>query len=163
MGPPLAITAAHDTSAFDCGDVILNAWLRERALRNHLARYTHVRVLAERSRVVGYHGVSAASLVAEVVPRSVRGSQPPDPIPGFLIARLAVDLTWQGRGIGADLLHDALERCLAASTIVGARLVAVHASNESAASFYASYDFVPTRADPLLLVQSIERVEKAVG
>lgn len=162
LGPPVAITAAHDTQAFDCGDLILNNWLRERALRNHLGKYTHVRVITAGERIVGYHGVSAASLVTEIVPRSLRGGQPPNPIPAFLIGRLAVDRSWQGRGLGADLLHDALQRCLAASAIVGARLVAVRASDEIVASFYAAYDFIPTRNDPLLLVQSIERVEKAV-
>jgi GNAT superfamily N-acetyltransferase len=70
----------------------------------------------------------------------------PDPIPVFVLGRLAIDKTTQGKGWGGWLLKDALKRCLAASREIGARAVLVHAIDDQAVAFYLQYGF---KASPM--------------
>jgi GNAT superfamily N-acetyltransferase len=159
---PVGITADHRTDGFDCGRPGLNDWLVRGALRNHLAGYTNVQVVADPEAVIrGYYGLAAASLMAESVPRAVRGGQAPDPVPALLIGRFAVDKPYQGRGLGERLFRHAVRRCLAASGLVGARVIVVHALDEFAARFYMRHGFIARTAEPLTLYQSIERVRAA--
>ena len=83
------------------------------------------------------------------------------PIPIMLLARLAVSLDWQGRGLGAGLLKDAMRRTLQAADIAGIRAFAVHAKDGNAAAFYQHFDFLPSPTDPLhlfLLIKDLKQV-----
>ena len=64
--------------------------------------------------------------------------------------------------MGQVLFRDALIRCVAASDVVGARAILIHALDMKAAAFYQRFDFVATAADPLTLYQSIQRVKAAL-
>jgi GNAT superfamily N-acetyltransferase len=84
---------------------------------------------------------------------------PRHPIPAVLLARLAVDRSVQGRGLGAFLLRDALARTLAAAAELGIRAMLVHVLDESARDFYLHHGFEPSPTDPMnlqLLVKDIE-------
>ncbi|HHC08295.1 MAG TPA: N-acetyltransferase, partial [Actinobacteria bacterium] len=70
------------------------------------------------------------------------------PIPVILLARLGLDRSEQGSGLGADLLRDALARCVAAADEIGGRAELVHAKDETAASFYAKHGFQPLPENP---------------
>ena len=69
----------------------------------------------------------------------------------MLLARLAVDLSWQGRGVGGGLLRDAILRSLQAADIAGVRAVIVHAKDQNARAFYERYGFIQSPTDPLHL------------
>lgn len=89
---------------------------------------------------------------------------PRHPIPVIILARLAVDERWQGRGLGEALLGDALLRAVAVSTEVGIRAVLVHAKSEAAHAFYEHYDFEPlpgTKDHLLLLIKDIRQLLQA--
>lgn len=104
----------------------------------------------------------AAHLVRRVdVPARVgRGS--PDAIPAILLARMALDRSLHGRGLGGQLLLDALERAVDASARAAARLVVVDAIDEHAASFYAHYGFRPC-PDPRRLVRKTSEIAAALS
>ncbi|EKD35337.1 MAG: GCN5-related N-acetyltransferase [uncultured bacterium] len=68
---------------------------------------------------------------------------------------------WQGRGIGAGLLLDALGRTLQAADIVGVRALAVHAKDDSAASFYRHFGFMPSPTDKRHLFLLIKDIRAA--
>jgi GNAT superfamily N-acetyltransferase len=87
----------------------------------------------------------------------------PTQIPLLLIGRLAVDNKWQGRGLGAALLGDALRRCLAASEIAGVRGIVAHAINDAAAVFYAHHGFVRSPLGERVMLMPIETVRQLVG
>jgi predicted N-acetyltransferase YhbS len=59
----------------------------------------------------------------------------PDPIPVIILARLAVDVSYRGQGLGADLLHDAVLRCYRVAENIGVRAIMVHALTEEAKTF----------------------------
>lgn len=65
----------------------------------------------------------------------------PDPIPVIILARLAVDVSFRGIGLGADLLHDAVLRCYRVAENIGVRAIMVHALTEEAKSFYLHHGF----------------------
>lgn len=77
------------------------------------------------------------------------------PIPVVLLARLAVDTTVTGRGIGAWLLRDAMSRSLAAAAAadtIGVRALLVHAIDDQARAFYLHHGLQPSPTDPLHLM-----------
>jgi predicted N-acetyltransferase YhbS len=88
---------------------------------------------------------------------------PPYPIPVILLARLAVDKSQHGQGIGAGLLKDALLRALHASEIAGLRAMLVHAKDTAAESFYKKFGFEPSPRVPLHLFLTMSQIEAMLG
>ena len=83
----------------------------------------------------------------------------PDTIPISVIGRLAVSRDCAGRGLGADLLSDALRRIAVASQSIGIGAVLVHAKDDAAKSFYmACAEFIEYPADSRTLFLPIETV-----
>lgn len=146
---PEIFSAVHDASEFDCGNEALNRFLQRHALnnqRNQSAR-TYVALRGE-TRVVGFYTMAAAAAEYDVVPARIAKGLARHPIPLTLLARLAVDGTEQGAGLGAALLKDALKRFLQAQAIIAARALVVQAKDEHAIAFYRHFGFVPAPLDP---------------
>lgn len=79
----------------------------------------------------------------------------------MLLARLAVSAGWHGRGIGAGLLKDAMQRTLQAADIAGIRALVVHAKDEAARRFYEHFGFTASPTDSLhlfLLIKELKRL-----
>lgn len=161
FGDPEPLGSDHVLGGFDCGVESLSGWLPKhaRAAAGSGSARTYVIEDAKQGRVVGYHALCAASVRRqEASPRAGRG-MPRHPIPAVLLARLAVDRSVQGRGLGAFLLRDAAARTLTAAAELGIRVMLVHALDESARDFYLHHGFEPSRTDPMnlqLLVKDIE-------
>ncbi len=155
--------AAHDVSTFDCGEDALNRWLRHSAgqsQRRDAAR-TFV-VLAGERRVIGYYTTVVGHLHHEQASPVVRrGMSRHFPIPVALVARLAVDVEFHGRGIGALLLRDALARVLAAAEEVAIRAVVVHAVSDQAAAFYLRFGFKPLADEPRTLMITLVELRRS--
>ena len=85
------------------------------------------------------------------------------PVPIMLLARLAVSNAWQGRGLGAGLLKDAMRRAIQAADIARIRAFAVHAKDEPALRFYEHFGFIASPTDLLhlfLLIKDIRRIAR---
>lgn len=91
---------------------------------------------------------TAGAVAAHEAPSKLRRNMP-DPIPVVVLGRLAVDKDWQGKGLGLDLLRDAVFRTLQTSEIMGIRALPVHALHEKAACFYEHAGFRPSPLRPL--------------
>ncbi|MHC1725857.1 MAG: GNAT family N-acetyltransferase [Syntrophobacteraceae bacterium] len=113
--------------------------------------------------VAGYYTIVAGEVRhADARERVVKG-MPRHPIPLLILARLAVHVEWQGRGIGAGLLLDALGRILQVADIVGVRSLAVHAKDDSGAAFYRHFGFVPSVTDVRHLFMLIKDIRASAG
>ncbi len=158
-------TKRHKTGEFDSGEPNLDRWLRAYAgqsQRRDVAR-TFV-AAASKLRVVGYYTLVAGEVEHDAASPAVRaGVSRHFPIPVCLIARLAIDRSWQGRGLGRDLLRDAMRRTVAASEQIGIRAVIVDAIDEEAASFYRRGGFEPASADGLTLMVPVAVVRSLLG
>ena len=114
--------------------------------------------------MVGYYTLVASQVEQSEATSEVQsGTSKHFPIPVCLIARLAVDRSDQGSGLGRSLLLDALQRTERASRSVAMRAVLVHALDEEAASFYARYGFRRASAEPLTLMAPLEAVCRTLG
>ena len=155
LSAPEPLTAAHDVSEFSCGKPTLDHWLKTRALANQEKGFTAVLVVHEQGRVVGYYGLAPTAVAPNILSRSIRTGQPPDPVPCLLLGQLATDLGWAGRGIGTGLLKHALQRCATAASFVGGRALMVNAIDAEAAEFWRRRGFIPSKDDPMVLFRSI--------
>lgn len=156
------LARGHVVERFDCGAEPLDTFLRRFALGNQSAGAAQTYVAVTGEEVVGYYSLSAASVEYAEAPERLRKGLARHPIPVILLARLAVDRTWQGRGLGAALLLDALRRTLAAADVVGLRAIMVHAKDEAARRFYEHFDFDPSPVDPLHLFLLLKEVARLV-
>lgn len=160
LSAPVPLTAAHDVSGFDCGEPLLNDWLRHRALKNE-SRFSRSYVVCEDERVVAFVCISAGAVERAAAPGKIRRNAP-DSIPVSVIGRLAVSRKHAGRGLGADLLSDALRRIAIASRSIGMGAVLVHAKDDAAKSFYMRCaEFIEFPADSRTLFLPIETVVAA--
>jgi GNAT superfamily N-acetyltransferase len=134
------LDSSHDLGRFDSGQPYLDRWLREHARGAEARRTGRTFVwLDDSGSVIAYYTIAAHLIQRVDLPRSInRGN--PDHIPAVLLARLALDKTLHGQGLGA-LLADALTRIVAATSVVAARFVVVDAIDEPAASFYERHGF----------------------
>jgi GNAT superfamily N-acetyltransferase len=151
VGAPEPLTDRHDCSDFDCGRETLDTWLKGRALRNQESGASRTFVVCESGRVVAYYALASSAVATELATGRLRRNMP-DPIPVVVLARLAVDRSHQGQGLGRALLHDAGRRVLHAADAIGIRGLLVHALDEDAWAFYQRLGFDPSPLDPMTLM-----------
>jgi GNAT superfamily N-acetyltransferase len=150
---------------FHCGVASLDTWLVEHAAGADAAgsARTYVVIDDEQDRVVGYYALTVASLEREEATGRASRGMPRHPIPSMLLARLAVDESAQGEGVGAMLLADAMQRTLLVAEETGIRLLLVHAVDEDARNFYLHYGFEPSPSDPMNLQLLIKDIKATLG
>ena len=157
LSPPPPLTAEHDLSSFDCGEPALNDWLLHRAMKNE-SRFSRTYVVCEDDRVIAYFCISAGAVERSSAPGKIRRNAP-DTIPVSIIGRLAVSRDHAGKGLGADILSDALRRIAVASQSIGIGAVLVHAKNDAAKRFYMRCaEFIEYPEDSRTLFLPIETV-----
>lgn len=159
--PPEPLQSHHDLSSFQNGRYpSLDNWLRDRAPASEgLSARTYVVCAGTAThRVVAYYAISTAMEQRIALPGAKLRRGMPEQVPLLLVGRLAVDQDYQGKGLGTDLLRDALRRCLAAAGIVGARGVIAHAIDEDAVDFYQHHGFLPSPLGERLMLMPIETV-----
>lgn len=162
---PERLGAEHALSGFDCGEASLNIWLERHAQAASAAGSAQTFVVADESqggRVVGYYALAVASVThAEATERAAKG-MPRHDIPALLLARLAVDESVQGQGIGAFLLRDAMMRAIAVSEEAGVRLMLAHAINDAARGFYERFGFEQSPTDAMNLQMIIKDMRASI-
>jgi GNAT superfamily N-acetyltransferase len=157
LSPPAPLSPAHDISAFSCGVASLDDWLKKRAYANQAGGASRTYVTAEKVRVAGYYCLASGALALKDAPGGVRRNMP-EPIPMAILGRLAVDRAWQGKGLGAALLQDAVLRTAQAAAILGIRGLLVHAISTDAKRFYERYGFTASPTQPMTLVLSLKSI-----
>ncbi|MCI0523757.1 MAG: GNAT family N-acetyltransferase [Acidobacteria bacterium] len=162
LNPPVLLTRSHDRNSFDCGVPELNEYLKRYAYQNQKKNAARTYVATRGDRVVGYYTLAYGSVGCDEAPPSVKAGLARYPIPVILLARLAVDLTEKGQGLGAGLLKDALLRTLQAAEIAGLRAMLVHAKDNAAKSFYEKFGFEPSPIDAYHLFLKISEIQAGV-
>lgn len=135
----------HDRAGFSCGVTSLDAYLQKQASQDveKRAAVAYVAVFQPPS-IAGYYTLSQFSVELANLPALLSRKLARYPfVPATLLGRLAVATAFQGRGLGRDLLFDALWRSLAQSAHIASAGVAVDAKDDAAAAFYGKYGFHP--------------------
>ena len=141
------IDKKFDKASFDCGSLELNAFLQTRARQNQLQGFnrTFVAIVEndEAKKIVGFYSLSMGEINLSSLPEDLIKKLPKHPVPVARMGRLAVDLSFQGQGLGKFLLVDAMKRVQSASGAIGVYALLVDAKDEAAKAFYLKYGFIP--------------------
>lgn len=155
---PEALSALHLLDEFECGEAVLDQWLKRRALSNQVSGASRTFVVADQDRrVCGYYALAAGAVAHQLATSQIRRNMP-DPVPVMVLARLAVDVRAQGMSLGASLLRDAVSRAVAVSQNAGVRALLVHALHDRARQFYEYYGFQASPLHPLTLMLRLNNV-----
>jgi GNAT superfamily N-acetyltransferase len=163
-----SITRKHNRSAFECGDAELNEFLQRyaRQSHDHGAAKTFLAIADTTNAILGFYSLAPASVAYHSGPPTAQRGIARHEIPGFRLARIAIDRTHQGQGLGGQLLLAAGRRCLMAAAIVGGTILIIDAKNDRAATWYTSYGAIPltdTRLTLVLPLATIEPLLKETG
>ena len=134
----------HNRSVFSCGRPVLDDYIRKRAKQDEKRDVSRVYVAtfeASPLEIAGFYTLSSCSIDLSALPVEIVRKLPRHPMPAVLIGRLAVSMEHHGKGIGAILLADALDRIKAANESVAVYAVVVDAKDDEAASFYQHFGF----------------------
>ena len=149
---PQPLAPDHNCIDFSCGELVLDDWLKRRALINQVSGASRTFVVADRDhRVWGYYAMAAGAVSHQIATGNIRRNMP-DPVPVMVLGRLAVDRRAQGIKLGGSLLQDAVNRAINVAQNTGVRALLVHALNEPVKRFYEYYGFQASPAEPLVLM-----------
>lgn len=156
---PELLTDEHVLDVFSCGKPELDDWLIKKALKNHKRNNTKVYVVCDdNNKVIGYYAVAMGSVQRESALSSLKRNSP-NPIPMVVLARLAVDEGYKGRGIGVGLLKDCVLRSVHAMNVVGGAGILVHALDDEAKAFYKRFGFNESPIDAMTLMARVIDIE----
>jgi GNAT superfamily N-acetyltransferase len=154
------LTKTHAVESFDCHEVALSRFLQRFALANAQANSAQTYVGLADDVVIGFYTLVVSEVRFDEAPERLTKGVARHPVPLMLLARLAVHKDWQGKGVGAGLLKNAMQRTVQASDIAGIRALAVHAKDDRARAFDERFDFIQSPTDPLhlfLLVKDLRQ------
>ena len=153
--------AEHERSLFRCGEEALDRYFQTQVtqdIRRCIAN-CFVAVESASGNIAAYYTMSSAGIPFSDLPPDESKRLPRYPtIPAIRIGRLAVDQRFQGRGLGAAMLADAVARAVKADAAAFALLV--DAKNDSAVEFYQRYGFRSLESQPRTLFLSLATARK---
>lgn len=160
--PPARLTPSHDLSQFDCGKEPLNDWLKTHALTGE-GQFARTYVVCNGNSVVGYYCLAMGSVERKQLPTKLKRQRGiPNHVPVAIIGRLARHQSPEWRGLGVDLLQDALSRVLSVSENIGVRGVLVHAIDDQAAAWWKEQEFLEYPDGSRTFFMAIETVLDAI-
>ena len=157
------LSKLHDRTDFDCEVEQLNDYLKKYAFQNQKkdSARTYV-VTIDENKIVGYYTLAFGSVSHEEATEEVSQGLGKYPIPVILLARLAVDKSQKGKGLGKALVRDALIRAIQAADIAGLRAFLIHAKDENAKNFYQKLGFISSPLNELHLFMSMRNIRASL-
>jgi GNAT superfamily N-acetyltransferase len=166
LKPPFVIEllADHAREDFSCGTERLDRYFESQVTQDVRRHITHcfVAVDVETGIIAGYYTIAAASIPTPDLPEVVTKKLPRYPsLPAIRVGRLAIDLRFQGKGLGGALLADAAARGLRAEAAAFAMLV--DAQDDTAVAFYEHHGFQRLKSQPRSLFLALATAGKALS
>lgn len=161
LAAPAPLAADHLLDDFDSGKPSLDDWLIRHARQAHAGGSAKTFVVADGRRGAGYSSLAVGQVDSLEAAERGRKGIGQYPIPVALLARLAVDRAYQGRGIGVGMLQDAIRRTLLIAERAGIRALLTHPIDADGEAFYRRFGFAPSpvrEGQLLLLLEDARRV-----
>lgn len=138
-----ALRPEDDRATFRSGDPDLDRFFLKFAGQNQFRHHIGTTyVVVDNGFILAFVTVAPGKVEIERLPISVRRKLPRYPLPVLRLARLAVDQSVHGQGLGTRLLRFVLDLALDMSDDYGCVGVLVDAKPD-AADFYSRYGFIP--------------------
>jgi GNAT superfamily N-acetyltransferase len=155
---PHPIHGEHHIGAFDSGVPVLDDWLKRRARANQASGASRTYVVYEEQRVIAYYALASGAVEIQEATGRVRRNMP-DPVPVAVLGRLAIERSYQGRGLGRALMRAASRRILQAADIIGIRALVIHAISDDAKAFYLALGLEASPLHPMMLMATLTDLE----
>ena len=155
------LSDVHNRQACACGQEPLDRYIRMQATQDIRRRISACFVAVESAtgQLAAYYTLAAGSIATPDLPVEKTKKLPRySTLPAVRIGRLAVDLKFQGRGLGGSMLADALSRVLVSPPAVFALLV--DAKDGKAVAFYRHHGFMPLLSQPRTLFLPVATAQK---
>lgn len=162
LTPPEPLASYHSITDFSCGITSLDDWLKRRAYANQASGATRTFVTCVDNRVAGYYALASGAISIQSANGKFRRNMP-NPIPVVILARLAVDTSYQGQGLGCGLFRDGALRVVKAADTIGIRGIIVHAISEEAKNFYLALGFDVSPLEPMTLMITLNDLRACIA
>ena len=148
LGFELLDRKKHSLKNFDCGKAVMNAYLKQFAFKNQKLKISKTWVVLDeeeeklnlKSNVVAYFTLTAQHTESKLFSDK---KLPNYPVPITLLARIAVDLNFQGKGVGKEVLFIALKKSLQLATEgLASYAVIIEVLDDKALAFYKKFSFL---------------------
>ena len=156
------LAAHHQTANFRSGHLALDNWLRHHAIAAQQMDSARTFALVRDGAVIGYFSLTMGSVLREDAPPKLVRGLPRYPVGAVVLARLAIDLSEQGKGLGALLLAEALRKAVLAGEAAAARLVVVDAVDDRAVGLYLHHGFLPAPEQDRRLYQRMKDIRASL-
>ncbi|MBP9219195.1 MAG: GNAT family N-acetyltransferase [Sterolibacterium sp.] len=163
LSAPQPLDAHHRPEEFDCGKPALTDWLLRHARQAQGSGSARTFVVCDGERVTGYFSLTVGQIDTLEAPERIRRGMGQYPIPLVILARLAVDLDYQGQGLGFSMLQDAIRRTLAIAEQAGIRALLTHPIDAGAEAFYRRFGFEPTPDNERQLILLLKDARRFAG
>jgi GNAT superfamily N-acetyltransferase len=158
------LTKHHQRERFTCGVESLDLYIKTQASQDMRRKANAVFVLVPSdaaARIAGFFTLCAYGLAAGTIPETAKKHIPRYPVvSATLIGRLAISVDFQGQGLGAILLAQALRKAYENAAVVGSSMVVVDAIDDRAARFYKAHGFIqlPESSRLILPMKTISEI-----
>jgi ribosomal protein S18 acetylase RimI-like enzyme len=152
----------HDRASFGCGEEALDRYFQTQVTQDIRRRITNCFVVIESltNQLAAYYTLAAAGVALTELPSEVTKRLPRYPtLPAVRIGRLAVDQKFQGHGLGAAMLMNAVHRTVQGD--VAAFALIVDAKNDRAVAFYEHHGFQALANQPRTLFLPLATAQRA--
>ena len=152
--PPVLLDNTRNLDGFDSGNSFIDSWFIKHAKQANGSGSARTYVVYDDDIPIGFYSLASGSVETNEVSERVSKGMGKHPIPVVILVRMAVKKEYQGRGIGAGMLKDAIKRSLNVAEQVGVRALLTHPIDENAQLFYERYGFEksPLREGQLVLL-----------
>lgn len=164
--------ARHDRAGFSCGVEQVDNFLKRTA--NKLASADNLRVFVMTeggAEVMGFYALNAHAVDYTDLPARFSRTRPGHgSIPAAYLSMIGVDRRYAGRGLGGDLLVDALMRVVLAAESIGIAVVMLDVLDDGNPELvarrkrlYEGYGFTSLPTNPLRLFLPVATIRKLLG
>ena len=167
INAPCPINENHDFSDFDCGEDVLNEFVKTSAFNDfkNNESATYVLTMKDSNQVIAFYTLVHYHIRNKKIPDSFVNSSIKskyNDIRIVLLGRLAVDKNYQRRGIGEACMAHALEVCNDLSKLLPYKGVGVHPKNENLVEYYANYGFQQINVMESLMILPIDVLQQLI-
>jgi GNAT superfamily N-acetyltransferase len=162
LSAPHLLADPHDLAAFQSEVASLNGGLKRHARASQVSGASRSFVVTEAQRARGYYAFACGGTSVGNTQGRFRRNVP-DPMPIAPPGRLAVDRSWQGRGVRRARFRDGTIRVAHAADAVGIRGIVVHAISDAAKAFHPALGFESSPTEPMTLMVTLNDVRALIS